>query len=79
MGILLIVNKNQELQKIYCGVTKQELMENRKKVNERRSSFHDNQLQNLKNNQFNDFGTFLGAKQATGDTKALDFTEAAGA
>jgi len=54
-------------------------MENRKKMDERRSSFHENKVQSLNNNQFNDFGTFMGAKQQRDVTRALDLTDSAGA
>mgnify|MGYP000114685461 CR=1 FL=1 len=47
------------MQKIYCGVTKQDLLLNRKKMDERRSTFHDGQIQAINNNQFNDFGTLM--------------------
>ena len=66
------------MQKIYCGVTKQDLLLNRKKMDERRSSFHDGQIQAITNNQFNDFGTLMSMNTQNNIQKPLDYTAPAG-
>ena len=72
LPVLILLNKNQELQKIYCGVSKLQLKEKQEKRHSEKTATHQSKVKTIKDKSFADFGQFMQLKPLTKQAKAVD-------
>lgn len=72
LPVLLIVNKNCELQKIYCGVSKIQLKKNQEKRQVTLNNAHSSKIEQIDKSGFSDFGRYLELKQEKAVKATID-------